>query len=92
MAEFKSQRRYYLSKWQTANAVCDLAIASLWKSKQFAEPGAALPGGFPSKDKLEPAGYVADTDLIGADECELTKATGISTSQAAAVIAALAAL
>jgi hypothetical protein len=45
MAEFKPQRRYYLSKWQAANAACDLAIASLWKSKQLAEPGAALPGG-----------------------------------------------
>jgi hypothetical protein len=92
MAEFKPQRRYYLSKWQAANAACDLAIASLWKSKQLAEPGAALPDGFPSKDKLELAGYVADADLFGADECELTRATGISTSQATAVLTALAGL
>jgi hypothetical protein len=56
------------------------------------EPGAALPDGFPSKDKLELAGYVADADLFGADECELTRATGISTSQATAVLTALAGL
>lgn len=92
MAEFASLRRYHLSRMWAAQQIGDCAIASLLRTKQLAEPGTALPATFPQKAKLEAAGYVADTDLVGADECELREQAGLTASQAAAVLAALAAL
>ncbi len=92
MAEFASARRYYLSKRRAAEAVGDDAIANLWQGKQLADPGTALPDGFPHKAALALAGYVADSDLVGADTDELMEAAGLTLSAAQSVLTAAAAL
>lgn len=92
-AEFKSLRRYYLSRRQAAWEAGDRAISNLLQHKQEAESGGvALPTGFPSKAALEAAGYVAYEDLVGADECELVDQAGLSNRAAQAVLTAYAEL
>ena len=90
MAETKSYRRYCLGKRQERAAEGDDNDA-VWKAKQEAEPGTALAATFPALSKLATAGYSTDTDLDGADEAELVRA-GLTTREAAAVLAAFAAL
>lgn len=92
MAEFASLRRYCLYKRFDAKDRCDSAMASLWQSKQNAEPGTPLPVGFPSKAELEAVGYTTDADLTGADCAELADYVGLSRRQAEKVLAAAAAL
>lgn len=92
MAEFTSRRRYCLYKRLSANTIGDTAIGALWQYKQEAEPGTTLPDGFPNKTELAAFGYVADSDLDGADTCELEEYVGLTTQQAASVLAAAAAL
>lgn len=92
MAEYASFRRYCLDKRISATRIGDTAIASLWQSKQQAQPGTTLPADFPVRAKLVAAGYTTDADLVGADVRELRDYARISTRDAEAVIAALAAL
>ena len=93
MAEFISHRRFYLSKRIAARECGDLALSALWQGKQELEPGGvALPADFPSQAALAPVGYVAQEDLVGADECELVEWVGLTAREARAVLAAAAAL
>lgn len=91
MAEFASQRRYCLYKRFNARDERNTALESLWKGYQEAQPGTLLSDAFPARAKLAVAGYVADADLVGADADELRDYARLTTSEAAAVIAAAAA-
>lgn len=92
MAEYRRTRRYYLHKRLFSNAICDLALRDVWRAKQEAEPGTALPSGFPHKAALEAAGYTTVQDIDGADQDELRKYVSLRPYEADAVIAAAAAL
>lgn len=92
MSEFKRPRRYYLLKRLDARAAGDWALEEAWQSKQQGEPGSALPTGFPSKSELEAVGYATVEDVDGADCCELQNNAHLSSSQANAALAAIAAL
>ncbi|MFO7178986.1 MAG: hypothetical protein DIU78_009830 [Pseudomonadota bacterium] len=81
-------RRFYLAKRHAAHELCDLALEALWRGKQEAEPGAALPVTFPMRGELAALGYTAVEDLDGADVEELAR-LGLSRKDAAAVMAAL---
>jgi hypothetical protein len=88
-----SLRRFYLLKRITAQQLDDLALASVWHSKQEEYPaGTLLPAAFPFKAELEAVGYVATEDLVGADTDELIYYAALTKRQAEAVIAAFAAL
>lgn len=84
-------RRYYLLKRLAARHVGDL-LESHWRAEQLAQPGTALPTGFPSKSKLEEVGYVAVQDLDGAEWQELNEEVGLTERQALAAIDAATAL
>jgi hypothetical protein len=90
VADFTSKRRYCLYKRLSAALLEQDAIASLWQSKQSAEPGTDLPNGFPSKDRLSECGYTTNADLLGSDPDELAEYVGLTTTEAEAVLAALA--
>lgn len=85
--EVRSKRRFYLHKRLTN----DYDMAAVWRSKQEAEPGDALPAEFPLRAKLAAIGYTTVQDLDGADEHELRR-VGIAATDAAKVMAALAEL
>lgn len=92
-----SHARYCWLKHDTVLAQGDKALASAWKTKalEAAEaPGfEAMPSTLPAYAKLvgEGARYVALPDLEGATEAELV-AAGLTSREAAAVLAAFAAL
>ncbi len=91
MAEIKRPRRHYLLKRLEARAECS-SLELAWRAKQEAEPGTALPTGFPSKATLADNGYTTEEDLDGADEAELEKTAGLRKYEATAALSALAAL
>jgi hypothetical protein len=84
-----SARRYYLAKRHAATALCDTALAMVWRGKQEAEPGDPLPDNFVYVERLETAGYTTYADLDGADSDELVE-QGFTTREAAAILAAAA--
>jgi hypothetical protein len=84
-------RRYYLLKRLAARHAEDL-LETHWRAEQLAQPGTALPAGFPSKAKLEAVGYVAAEDLDGAECQELRDEVGLNERQAQSAIDAAAAL
>jgi hypothetical protein len=87
-------RRYYLLKAQAARLADPIGhtMVNTWWGKQEGEPGAALPGDFPSREALAAAHYTTVEDLTGAGTQELVVEARLTTKQADAVIAALAAL
>lgn len=87
-----SARRFYLMKRLSAREVGMCATELVWRGKQEAVPGTALPDGFPSRTALADVGYTAKEDLDGADCDELADYVGLSPSQSEAVFAALAAI
>lgn len=89
---FQTLRRFYLKKRIMARLAGDLAISSLWQSRQEEQTGTALPAGFPAKTDLATAGYTAAEDLEGATTDELVEWARISSKAASAVLAAYAAL
>lgn len=89
--EIRSPRRYALAKWLVQKELDD-ATAGVWRSKQLAEPGTALPADFPSRAALVAKGYSTAHDIDGADADELRVNVGLLAEQAAAVIAAAARL
>lgn len=94
MAEIGSVRRHRLLKRLEANRQDLPGLAATWRAKQEAtSPATALPVGFPFLSRLQSAGYTAQEDLAGADVDELeTYLPDLSTSDAEAILAALAAL
>jgi hypothetical protein len=89
--QVKSVRRYYLLERLAACAREDFAIGSVFRAKQEATSGTALPVDFPSLTLLAPAGYSTVEDIDGADLEEL-QCAGLTIKQAEAVLTALAAL
>jgi len=87
VAEVTSHRRYcYLRyRWAYRN---DDEIWFSWDARRQQLPGTALPASFPARATLTAAGVLALEEIQGADESELLL-TGLSSSQAAAVLAAL---
>lgn len=88
----RSARRFYLLKSQAARQACEAGLELVWRGKQQAESGEALPSDFPSLAALAAAYYTTVEDLTGALAPELVAEASLTTTQAAAVIAALAAL
>lgn len=87
-----SPRRFYLLKSQAARFNCDIALSQVWLAKQEAESGTSLPGDFPTLTELAAAHYTTVEDLTGAGTQELVEEARLTTKQAQAVQAALAAL
>lgn len=88
MALFKRPRRYYLLKRRYYLDLDDEAQAGLWRGKQEAEPGTALPATFPLLSRLAAAGYTTQEDLDGADPDELKRAS-FNQTEADQILAAL---
>ncbi len=89
---FQTLRRLYLKKRIMARLSGDLALSSVWQSRQEEQAGTVLPVGFPAKSDLETAGYTAQQDLEGATCDELVEWVHISSRAARSVLAAYAAL
>lgn len=89
--QVRSYRRYCLLERLAANTREDFSIASVFRAKQEATPGTALPADFPSLALLATAGYSTVEDINGADLEELLCA-GLTIKRAEAVLTALAAL
>ncbi len=85
-----SPRRYYLLKRLEAVRAGDQPIDGVWRSKQEAQPGAALPATFPFRSQLVAVGYATAEDLDGATVDELVEHTALPSRDAAAVVAAAA--
>ncbi len=90
MSSVNNRRRYYLLKRLYAKDN-ELDSEGIWKGKQEALAGTALPVDFPLVDILTAAGYTMVEDLDGATSAELYVA-GLTTHQASAVLAAFSAL
>lgn len=91
-SQFPTLRRLYLKKRVMACRAGDLALSSVWQSRQEEQASPALASDFPSKTALEAAGYTAVGDLEQADEAELMDWARLGATAARAVIAAYAAL
>lgn len=91
MADYKRPRRYYLHKRRHAEASGDGQLASVWRAKQAAESGTALPATMTGYATLAAAYYTTQEDLDGADATELQD-LGLTQREAAAVLAELAEL
>jgi hypothetical protein len=89
--ELRSARRYCLAKWLIQRELDD-STAPVWRGKQLAEPGTALPADFPYRTTLIAKGYLTPQDIDGADTHELRVNAGLLAEQAATVIAAAARL
>lgn len=71
-------------------AMQNWGLESVWKSKQEAQPGTALPATFPFLSDLADAGYTTREDLDGADEYELKRIALLDAYSAQAVLYAYA--
>jgi len=87
-----SPRRYYLLKRLEARRSQNQPLDGVWRSKQESQPGTALPTTFPFRSQLVAAGYSTAEDLDGATADELVDHVSLSSRDAAAVVAAAAAL
>jgi len=87
----KVPRRYYLRQRQQAVRDEEWDLAGVWRTKQQAQPGTALPTDFPHLTRLAAQGYTTREDLDGATESEL-QLQGFSSREAKAILAAIALL
>lgn len=85
-------RRYAHRMRMNARAFGDGEIEGVWRSKQEAQPGTALPSNFPFLSTLDVGGYTTQEDLTGADTYELQRIALLGTRDAQAVLDALALL
>jgi len=85
-------RRYHKLKAEAAAGRGDLGQAGALTAKHEADEGTPLPDDFPARDLLEAAKYTTIEDLDGATGDELAKVKGITLTQVAQVLAAVAAL
>lgn len=65
-------------------------LEAVWKYKQEAQPGNALPATFPFLTELAAGGYTTREDLDGADEYELKAIAKLDSLSAQAVLSAYA--
>lgn len=82
-----NHRRYCFLQYRAALPYSDDS-EQVWDGKRRTLLGTDIPATFPARAALISAGYVVLEELRGADETELTRA-GLSSQQAAAVVAAL---
>lgn len=87
MAEVTNHRRYCFLQYRL-NLRLDDDLEETWDNKRREIAGTAIPVGFPARSALLAAGYLVTEEVDGADETEL-KAAGLTSSQAAAVLAAI---
>jgi hypothetical protein len=85
-----SYRRYLLLKRLAFRETESFALQGVYRQKQEAQPGTALPAGFPFFASLTAAGYTTQEDLVGATRDELSRYVGISSRDADAVLTAFA--
>lgn len=85
-------RRYYLGKRLHAARGPTPGLANVWRAIQEATAGTALAAAFPCATALAAAGYTTREDLAGATVDELVDFAGLTSREAQAVLAALAAL
>jgi hypothetical protein len=90
MSTVPSPRRYYLLKRLEAARSEDRPLDGVWRSKQEAQPGTALPTTFPFRSQLVAVGYTTAEDLDGATVDELVTYVSLPSRDAAAVVAAAA--
>jgi len=89
MGLMKSYRRYCHRMRMNERVLGNGQLESVWRYKQEAQPGTALPASFPFRTALAAAGYTTIEDLNGADECELQEIALLGVFDAQAVIAAI---
>ena len=82
-----SHRRYLFLKYAYSVRFDD-DLWSVWDAKRRAIAGTSIPAAFPAREKLTAAGYLVTEELAGSNASELRRA-GLSSSQAAAVLAAI---
>lgn len=70
----------------------DEELAAVWRSKQEGTPATALPSDTPARAALVAAGYSAVEDIGDAVAAELVQRANLTTREAAAVVAYIAAL
>lgn len=78
MSDILTYRRYLHSERMNAKARGDKELESVWRAKQEAQTGTAIPASVPFTDVLLLGGYEALEDLSGADACELVTMTNLS--------------
>ena len=83
-----THRRYLYLKYAYNARLGEDDRATVWDAKRRLVPGTTIPVSFPARTALLAAGFLVLEEIEGADETELTTA-GLSTLQAAAVVAAL---
>lgn len=89
-ATVESARRFYLLKAQTHADRLEWGQALAFYGKQEAMSATALPLTFPLLSQLSAAHYTTVEDLTGADVAELRRRVQLKTSEAQAVLKALA--
>jgi hypothetical protein len=82
-----THRRYCFLKYKAAWRD-ESNVDTAWDAKRRLLPGTTLPTTFPARSLLIAAGYLVLEEVEGADSTELI-AAGLTSSQAAAVLAAL---
>lgn len=87
MASLENHRRYCFLKFAYYTRIGDDHRLE-WDGKRKTIAGTDIPASFPARSALLAGGYLVLEELEGTDSTELTRA-GLSTSQAAAVLAAL---
>lgn len=75
-----------------ARARADGELESVWRAKQEAQPGTALPATFPFLAQLAAGGYTTQQDLLGADILELERIAAFNSRDAQVVLTAYASL
>lgn len=87
-----SVRRHRLLKRLVATELGYVELAAVWRAKQEATAGTALPATFPFASSLAAVGYSTVEDLSGATADELVTYAALALRDAETVIRALAAL
>jgi len=94
-------RQYYLARRYESWLGGDVTLADVWRTKQHAEPGTALPASLPLAKLAFPAIGLADDELVDGAEWYTThedlegygsdqlQYLGLTADEAAAVCAAL---
>lgn len=92
MGLLKIYRRYCHRERMNARVLGNGQLESVWRAKQEAQPGNALPSTFPFLTALTTGGYTTREDLDGADLYELQAIALLAKRDAQVVLDAYAAL
>jgi hypothetical protein len=89
MGLLKIYRRYCHRMRMNARATGEGQLEGVWRYKQEAQPGVALPAKFPFLAELALGGYTTIEDLDGADTYELQRIAKLAKADAETVLTAL---